>query len=143
MAMASFTHGVFAHAGELEDDQFPANSSSVYVWPPFLSAAEKYHLSGKELIWLAIVSWEVSTGLCTGHDAANLAGFSMGFAPIAIAAALGKPLKLSFEETVNATSIAASKYSCFPLSVAITFSKKDLNRGIVFCEYLAIPINSP
>ncbi len=108
--LAAWAHGVFSRACELNDDQFPADSSTVYVWPAFLSAAERFNLSGKDLLWLSIVGWEVATGLCSGHDEALLAGFGIGFGPMSIAMTLARPLGLTFEEAVSAASIGASQF---------------------------------
>ena len=109
-AAAALANGTFARACELNDDQFPADASVVYVWPALFAVAEQRRLSGRELLQAVIASWEVETGLCSGHDAALLAGFGIGFGPMAIAAGLARPLGLSLEQTVNAMSIGASQY---------------------------------
>ena len=49
VAQAALLNGLFGHASEMEDDQFPGGGiSDVTAWPALLTAAEKCKLSGPE-----------------------------------------------------------------------------------------------
>ena len=51
VAQAALLNGFFAHASEMEDDQFPGGGiSDCTTWPALLTAAEKCKLSGQETV---------------------------------------------------------------------------------------------
>jgi 2-methylcitrate dehydratase PrpD len=56
---ASFANGVFAHAAELEDDQFPSATSDITIFPVIFPLADKLRLTGREIIEAAAISMEV------------------------------------------------------------------------------------
>jgi len=57
---AALANGFFGHASEMEDDQFPGGGiSDVTTWPALLTAAEKWKLSGKEVIVATYVGKEM------------------------------------------------------------------------------------
>jgi len=56
---AALANGIFAHACELEDDQFPSATSDISIFPILFPLAEKMRSSGSELIEAAAVSMEV------------------------------------------------------------------------------------
>ena len=56
---AVLADGIFAHACELEDDQFPSATSDISIFPILFPLAEKMHSSGSELVETAAVSMEV------------------------------------------------------------------------------------
>src|SRR5271157_5984013 len=47
---ANFANGIFAHACELEDDQFPSATSDILIFPVLFPLAEKLRSSGRKLI---------------------------------------------------------------------------------------------
>ncbi len=57
---AAFINGLFGHASEMEDDQFPGGGiSDVTTWPALLPVAEKLKLSGQEVIVALYVGQEM------------------------------------------------------------------------------------
>jgi 2-methylcitrate dehydratase PrpD len=60
---AAFINGVTSHAAELEDDQFPSAASDITVFPVIFPLAERYKLSGKDLIVASALGMEVMTRL--------------------------------------------------------------------------------
>ena len=60
VALAALLNGFFAHASEMEDDQFPGGGiSDCTTWPVLLTAAEKCKLSGQETIVALYVGQEM------------------------------------------------------------------------------------
>ena len=60
VAQAALLNGFFAHASEMEDDQFPGGGiSDCTTWPALLTAAEKCKLSGQEIIVALYVGQEM------------------------------------------------------------------------------------
>ncbi len=60
VAQAALLNGFFAHASEMEDDQFPGGGiSDCTTWPALLTAAEKCKLSGQETIVALYVGQEM------------------------------------------------------------------------------------
>ncbi len=60
VAQAALLNGFFAHASEMEDDQFPGGGiSDCTTWPVLLTAAEKCKLSGQETIVALYVGQEM------------------------------------------------------------------------------------
>ena len=63
---AAYAHGVFAHASELEDDEFPPTGDghgNYWSFPAILSLAEDLFCDGREIIVSAILSWEILSRL--------------------------------------------------------------------------------
>jgi 2-methylcitrate dehydratase PrpD len=56
---ASLANGIFAHAAELEDDQFPSATSDITIYPVIFPLADKLRLTGREVIEAAAISMEV------------------------------------------------------------------------------------
>lgn len=114
---AAWAHGIFAHASELEDDQFPSGIGDYWVFPAIFSLGEKLVSSGRDVLEAAIVSWEVCSRLAEALPGAEFpaAGIdtSNWLGPIATAAAAARLLRLPVEQTQNALSIAASHASGF------------------------------
>ena len=60
VAQAAFINGFFAHASEMEDDQFPGGGiSDVTTWPALLTVADKLKLSGEEIVVALYVGQEM------------------------------------------------------------------------------------
>lgn len=60
VAQAALINGFFGHASEMEDDQFPGGGiSDVTTWPALLTAAEKWKLSGQDVIVALYVGQEM------------------------------------------------------------------------------------
>lgn len=60
VAQAALLNGFFAHASEMEDDQFPGGGiSDCTTWPALLTVAEKCNLSGPETILALYVGQEM------------------------------------------------------------------------------------
>jgi 2-methylcitrate dehydratase PrpD len=107
---AAWAHGIFAHASELEDDQFPSTVGDFWVFPGLFSLAEKLGSSGRELIDAAVIGWEVGTRLIDEDRGLFYRGAMvepvLWFAPIATAAAAARLLKLSAAQAQHALSIS-------------------------------------
>ncbi|MFX0200851.1 MAG: MmgE/PrpD family protein, partial [Candidatus Hodarchaeota archaeon] len=108
---AALANGTLAHAAELEDDQFPGTIGTVWVWPPILPIAQKFNLSGRDVITAAILGWEVTARLAIAGEPGTV---HSGICPaswygvIGATAGVAKLIELDIEQTVNAMSIAAS-----------------------------------
>jgi 2-methylcitrate dehydratase PrpD len=114
---AAWAHGVFAHASELEDDQFPSTVGDYWVFPALFSLAESLGSSGRELIDAAVIGWEVGTRLIDENRGLFYHGVKiepvLWFAPIATAAAAARLLKLPVEQAQHALSISMVHQSGF------------------------------
>ena len=114
---AAWAHGVFAHASELEDDQFPSTVGDYWVFPALFSLAEKLGSSGRELIEAAVIGWEVGTRLIDDDRGLFYHGAKiepvLWFAPIATAAAAARLLRLPVEQAQNALCISMVHQSGF------------------------------
>ncbi|MFH1651964.1 MAG: MmgE/PrpD family protein [Chloroflexota bacterium] len=98
---AVFTHAMFAHASELEDDRFGGGVSwDITVLPITFSLAAKNHLSGKEFLEASITGLEVHCRTCLFPSEHR--GILVVPGAIGPAAAAAKALKLSTEETAFA-----------------------------------------
>ncbi|SHJ36022.1 MmgE/PrpD family protein [Desulfofundulus thermosubterraneus] len=56
---AVLANGHFAHAAELEDDQFPSATSDITVFPVIFPLAEKLNLSGRKVVEASAIALEV------------------------------------------------------------------------------------
>ncbi len=107
---AAWAHGVFAHASELEDDEFPSTVGDYWVFPALFSLAEMVGSTGRELIDAAVIGWEVGTRLIDADRGLFYRGTMiepvLWFAPIATAAAAARLLRLPAEQAQHALSIS-------------------------------------
>jgi len=130
---AAWAHGTFAHASELEDDEFFPTGDAVgnyWVHPALFPLAEKLMSSGREFVEALVVSSEVASRLA---EAAPMFGRRRGqctpawIAPVAVAGAAARFLDLSVDQTENALSIAASH--CTSLADQLGFDIHFLEAG--------------
>ena len=113
---AALAHGIFAHASELEDDQFPGMVGTYWIFPAIFPLAEKLVSDGRELIVAAASCWEVAARLgLAGDPITGMRGYEACtyYGVIGVAAAASKLLGLNTEQVVNAMSLAASHSSGF------------------------------
>ncbi|MEE8374171.1 MAG: MmgE/PrpD family protein [Dehalococcoidia bacterium] len=112
---AAFAAGTFAHASELEDDEFfPTGDACGNYWthPAIFPLAEKLLSSGREVIEATVVSFEVASRLVQG---APRFGLRVGVntpayvGTLATAAFASRMLNLTVDQTANALSIAAAQ----------------------------------
>lgn len=104
--------GTLSHAAELEDDLVPGMVSTITVCSALLPLAERFKISGKDVIVSFVVGNEVQSRLLlTCHPRA----LDMGLAVIAYFGLLGavsaaaKALSLNATETAMALSLAVSQ----------------------------------
>lgn len=108
---AALANGLFAHAAELEDDQFPSSTSDITVVPVVFSLIEKFALSGRDVLEATIL----------GLEAMNRIGMyplaSKGFVElpfygvIGASVSAGKALKLNSNQIRGAVGIAMGRAS--------------------------------
>jgi 2-methylcitrate dehydratase PrpD len=111
---AALAAGIFAHASELEDDEFFPTGDAVgnyWMHPAIFPLAEKLLSSGREVIEAIIVSFEVASRLAQalprfGYRAGVCTPAYVG--TLATTAAAARMLDLSVEQTEHALSISAS-----------------------------------
>jgi 2-methylcitrate dehydratase PrpD len=107
---AAWAHGIFAHASELEDDEFPSTVGDFWVFPGLFPLAEKLGATGRELIDAAVIGWEVGTRLIDEDRGLFYRGAMvepvLWFPPIATAAAAARLLRLPVDKTQHALSIS-------------------------------------
>jgi 2-methylcitrate dehydratase PrpD len=108
--LAALANGTTSHATEYEDVGFPETMYTCGIFPAGFALAEKYGLSGKDLIQLNILGYEVGSVLSTQGLTASKRGFQIAsvFATIGVSAMAAKALKLGVNETMLALSLAAS-----------------------------------
>lgn len=108
---AAFANGLFAHAAELEDDQFPSSTSDITVVPVVFTMAEQFHLSGRAVLEATILGQEVMNRIGMYPLA------SKGFVELPFYGTLGacitagKALALSEEQLKGAIGIAMGRSS--------------------------------
>lgn len=121
---AAYAHGVFAHASELEDDEFPPTGDghgNYWSFPAILSLAEDCFSDGREIIVSAILSWEILSRLTRAacaknvegkmeYTVANHTGISTASYNGTVSAAVGaaRLLKLGVDQARNALSLSVS-----------------------------------
>jgi len=110
---ASFANGVFAHAAELEDDQFPSATSDITIFPVIFPLADKLRLNGREIIEAAAVSMEVMNRV--GMFSLAHKGFTdlPFYGILGAAAAAARILGLKAEEIHSALGIAIGRAGGF------------------------------
>jgi 2-methylcitrate dehydratase PrpD len=108
---ASFVNGYFAHASELEDDQFPASTSDITVVPVIFSMIEHYHLTGRDILEATTMAMEIMNRIGT-YPLASTGTVELPFYGVTGAAiAASKALKLGREEMLGALGIAMGRAS--------------------------------
>lgn len=121
---AAYAHGVFAHASELEDDEFPPTGDghgNYWSFPAILSLAEDLFCDGREIIVSAILSWEILSRLTRAacaknvegkleYTVANHTGISTASynGTVSAAVAAARLMNLNAEQTQNALSLSVS-----------------------------------
>jgi 2-methylcitrate dehydratase PrpD len=110
---ATLANGYFAHASELEDDQFPGGGvSDITVWPTLYAPTEKLKLSGKEFIEAAFVGTEVQNRIAyfasAGTDGIGIVGLPF-YGIFGATATAAKCYRLDYEETKSALGIAMTQ----------------------------------
>jgi 2-methylcitrate dehydratase PrpD len=109
-ASAALANGLFGHASEFEDDQFPGGGiSDVTTWPALLTLAEKAKLSGKEVITALYVGQEVQNRIAmwasVGTDVIGIC--NLPFIGIyGATACCAKALELTEEQTLASLGLA-------------------------------------
>ena len=108
---AVFTNGVFAHAAELEDDQFPSSTSDITVIPVVFPLADKFGLTGRDVVEATVLGLEVLNRVGMYPLA------SRGFVELPFYGVIGacitasKALKLSAPQISSALGIAMGRAS--------------------------------
>jgi len=104
-------NGHFAHAAELEDDQFPSVTSDITVVPVVFPLAEKLGISGKEVVEATAVASEVMNRV--GMFSLAYKGITdlPFFGIIGAAVAAAKTLKLDENQIKSAIGIAIGRAS--------------------------------
>ncbi|WP_206812011.1 MmgE/PrpD family protein [Paradesulfitobacterium ferrireducens] len=104
-------NGHFAHAAELEDDQFPSATSDITIVPVIFPLAEKLGISGREIIEATAVASEVMNRI--GMFSLAYKGITdlPFFGIIGAAVAAAKALKLDENQIKNAIGIAIGRAS--------------------------------
>lgn len=102
-------NGHFAHAAELEDDQFPSVTSDITVVPVIFPLAEKFNLSGKDIVEASAVALEVMNRI--GMFSLAYKGITdlPFYGIIGAAAVAAKALKLNESQIKNAIGIAIGR----------------------------------
>lgn len=113
MEDAALADGYFAHASELEDDQFPGGGvSTITVIPALLPVAEALKLSGREYIEAALVGIEVQNRLAyyasAGSDSLGIVGLPF-YGIFGATAACAKAMGLDYDETRRALGVAMTQ----------------------------------
>lgn len=109
MEDAAFVNGYFAHASELEDDQFPSGTSDITVVPIVCSMIEKYGLTGKDALEATIVGLEVMNRVGTYSLASKGIVELCYYGGIGGCVSAGKALKLGSKEMLGAIGIAMGR----------------------------------
>lgn len=110
VASAALANGFFGHASEMEDDQFPGGGiSDVTTWPALLTAAEKWKLSGREVLTALYVGQEVQNRIAW-HAAPGTDGIGICNLPFigiyGATACCAKALELTVEQAKAALGLA-------------------------------------
>ena len=108
---AALANGSTSHATEYEDVGFPEVIYTCAIFPVALALGEKLGLSGKDIIQLNVMGYEVQSSLSLTCLAASKRGFQIAsiFGCIGAAAMTAKALGLGVDETIMALSLAASQ----------------------------------
>jgi len=108
---AALANGSSSHATEYEDVGFPEVIYMCGIFPTAFALGEKLGLSGKEIIQLNIIGYEVQSSLSLTCLGASKRGFQIAstFGCVGAAAMAAKALGLGIHETMMALSLAASQ----------------------------------
>lgn len=110
---AVLANGHFAHAAELEDDQFPAATSDITVFPVIFPLAEKLKLSGRKVVEASAVALEVMNRVgmftLTSKGITDLPFYGI----IGAAVVAAKALDLDVQSIKSAIGIAIGRASGF------------------------------
>jgi len=110
---AVLANGIFAHACELEDDQFPSATSDISIFPILFPLAEKMRSSGNELVEAAALSMELMNRI----GMFSLTHIGIGdlsfYGVLGSAAAASKLLGLSPAQVRSALGISLGRASGF------------------------------
>ena len=128
LAISAFLNGFFAHAAELEDDCFPNATSDITVVPVVFSLADALKLSGKEVIEVTTVAYEVMnrTEHCINPGGRVERVEQLGitslpfFGVIGATIAAGRALDLTPTQLKNALGIAIGTSSGFIVNFGTT-----------------------
>lgn len=104
-------NGHFAHAAELEDDQFPSVTSDITVIPVIFPLAENLELAGREVVEATAVALEVMNRV--GMFSLAYKGITdlPFYGVIGSAVVASKALKLNEDQVKNAIGIAIGRSS--------------------------------
>lgn len=106
---ASFVNGYFAHAAELEDDQFPSGTSDITVVPVIFSMIEKYGLSGRNVLEATTVAMEVMNRVGTYSLASKGIVELPFYGVIGGAISAGKAMGLGNQQMLGSIGIAMGR----------------------------------
>lgn len=111
VADATFANGYYAHAAELEDDQFPSSTSDITVVPVVFSLIERCGLSGREVLEATILGQEVMNRIgsypLAGKGFVELPFYGV----LGACVAAGKAMRLDREQLLGAIGIAMGRAS--------------------------------
>lgn len=110
---AVLANGIFAHACELEDDQFPSATSDISIFPILFPLAEKMRSSGSEVVEAAALSMEVMNRIGMFSLTHMGIGDLSFFGVLGSAAAASKLLGLNPAQIRSAFGIALGRASGF------------------------------
>lgn len=109
---AVLANGFFAHASELEDDQFPGPTSNITIFPVVFTLCEKMKLAGKKIIEASVVGFEVMNRIARFTepriDQMGLCPLSF-FGVLGAAAATAKVLGLDIRQTKAALGLSLTQ----------------------------------
>ncbi len=108
---ACFSNGFFAHAAELEDDQFPSSTSDITVVPVIFSMIEKFNLSGKDVLEATVLALEAMNRIGMYPLASKGVVELPYYGVIGATIAAGRALRLRFNQIKGAIGIAMGRAS--------------------------------
>lgn len=108
---ASFVNGYFAHAAELEDDQFPSGCSDITVVPVLVSMIERYQLTGRDVLEATIMGMEIMNRIGTYSLASKGIVELPFYGVLGACVSAGKALRLESEQLLGAIGIAMGRAS--------------------------------
>jgi 2-methylcitrate dehydratase PrpD len=116
---AVLINGHFAHASELEDDQYPGCTSDVTIYPIVFPLAEWLKLSGREIMEAAFVGFEVQNRIAyyTYPRTEELGLMALSYIGVlGAAASASKLLGLDVEKTKSALGLAFTQAGGYPMN---------------------------
>ncbi|MFC1886704.1 MmgE/PrpD family protein, partial [Thermodesulfobacteriota bacterium] len=101
-------NGIFAHASELEDDRFSAGTAwDITTFPLTIPLAERFELTGGELLEISAVGLEVHSRTCLFYPGGYM-GLTVIPGAIGPAAAAARALGLDVSQTMAAMGLSMS-----------------------------------